>query len=182
MENDILNTLWNNQNELDPMDPNRLISKAKNQRRRQIAAIIIMSVTVVILVAYTLYISPNRWNNFTLGLLLMITSLGFRVFLEIRSIYQKQNRLVALDHNSYKSYLKKYYKLRLLINYLITPVCVVAYLIGFFLLLPYFKVEFSEGFYTYILISGFVSLAFIIIIIIHSIIKESRFLKLLKQP
>lgn len=181
MENDVLNTIWNSQDDKTISNPGAIISKAKVQRRRQFWSVLIMSLTVAILIAYTLFISPNQWNNFTLGLSLMILSLVFRIVLELRTIYLKEAKLVTLDSKSYKGYLKKHYKLRFWIHYLITPICLALYIYGFYLLLPYFKREFSEGFYLYLLISGFGSIAVIIGIIIHSIRKELRFLDKLKQ-
>ncbi|WP_422103969.1 hypothetical protein [Winogradskyella sp.] len=181
MEHDILDKLWNTQGDTTIKNPQDIIAKAKKQRKRQQASSFIMSLTVIILIAYTIYVAPSRWNNFTLGLLLMIGSLTFRVLLEFGTIHRKQSRLLALDNQSYKNYLKKHYRLRLIINYLITPICISLYIYGFYLLLPYFKKTFSEGFYDYIVISGVASLIVVIAIIIHSIIKESRFLRQLKQ-
>ncbi|WP_243471639.1 hypothetical protein [Winogradskyella sp. MH6] len=181
MENDILNNIWNSQDNESISNPEAIISKAKKQRKRQYWSVLIMSLTVAILIGYTIFVSPNQWNNFALGLLLMILSLVFRILLELRTIYLKESKLISLDSKSYKTYLKKHYKLRLWINYIITPICIAIYIYGFYLLLPYFKREFSEGFYLYLLISGFASIASVIAVIIYSIRKELRFLNKLKQ-
>ena len=181
MENDLLNTIWNKQDKFNLNNPESIIAKAKTQRRSQKATSLIISLTIVVLMIYAIYVSPTKWNSFSLGLLLMISSLVLRVVLEFGTMYHKQSQLIALDNKSYRTYLKRYYKLRLVINYYITPICVAVYIYGFYLLLPYFKKEFSEGFYTYIIISGVVSLLAIIAIIINTILKESRFLKHLKQ-
>lgn len=181
MENNILNNIWNSQDNESISNPEAIISKAKKQRKRQYWSVLIMSLTVAILIGYTIFVSPNQWNNFALGLLLMILSLVFRILLELRTIYLKESKLISLDNKSYKTYLKKHYKLRLWINYIITPICIAIYIYGFYLLLPYFKREFSEGFYLYLLISGFASIAGVIAVIIYSIRKELRFLNKLKQ-
>ncbi|RZN80958.1 MAG: hypothetical protein EVB11_11000 [Winogradskyella sp.] len=182
MENDFLNKLWNAQDDNSGINsPKDIIAKAKTQRRRQLGAILIMSITVLVLLAFIIYVSPNKWNNFTLGLILMISSLTFRIILEFGSIYQRESRLVSMDSKSYTSYLKSYYKARVIINYVVTPICIAVYIYGFYLLLPYFKTQFSEGFYLYILISGIVSLIAIIAIITYSIRRESRFLQQLKK-
>ena len=181
MENDLLDRIWSKHGKLTTNDAKGIIIKAKNQRRRQQMASLIMSLTIFVLIAYTIYVGPNQWNNFTLGLLLMISSLVLRVLLEFGTLYHKRSQLVSLDNKSYSAYLEHYYKIRLIINYLITPICILAYIYGFYLLLPYFKQEFSKGFYTYILISGVLSLAVIILIIIKSTIKEFRFLNELKH-
>lgn len=182
MENDNLNTLWGNQdNDISNYSPKKIITKAKKQRNGQYINIAIMSITVMILIIYAFYYAFNQWNTFNLGLLLMISSLTFRIILEFYSIYRKEDRLISMDHKSYHAYLKKYYRTRLTINYVITPLCILVYIIGFYLLLPYFKEYLSEGFYTYILISGIISLLFVIAIIMYSTIKEQRFLKQLNK-
>lgn len=182
MKNDKLSQIWNSQkNDLPLEKPEQIIKKAKKQRNRQYIAIVVMSTTVLTLLLYTIFYGSKHWNDFTLGLVLMISSLVFRVILEFISLYRKENQLIALDGKSYQAYLQKHYRLRLKINYIITPLCFVIYVFGFIKLLPYFKHDFSEGFYTYILISGFVSLLLLLVIIVSGIIKESRFLRQLKK-
>lgn len=178
MENDKLTQLWNqNKSNFTIVSPETIIKKAKKQRYGQFIAITVMVLTVLILLIYSIYNINNQWNNFTFGLVLMISSLTFRIILEFASLYQKENQLISLDNVSFKKYLKRHYKLRLTINYIITPICFTIYVFGFTKLLPYFKREFSEGFYIYILISGIISLFILAIIIANNIIKESNFLK-----
>lgn len=182
MENDQLSNTWKDQNiESTPNLAIDIIKSAKKQRNRQYGAITIMTLTVVVLITYVLYIGPSQWDNFTLGLVLMIGSLVVRILIEIGSVYHKERQLISLDNKSYRSYLKRFYKKRLMINYFITPICIVLYCYGFYLLLPYFKREFSEGFYRYIKISGIASLLFIVGIIINSIRKENSFLNKMKK-
>lgn len=182
MENDKLTQLWNqNKDNSTIADPETIIKKAKKQRYGQFIAIAVMSLTVLILLIYSIYYINNQWNDFALGLLLMISSLTFRIILEFVSLYQKENQLISLDSISFKKYLKKHYKLRLKVNYIITPMCFAIYVFGFTKLLPYFKQAFSEGFYTYILISGIVSLFVLPLIIVKNILKENDFLKKLNK-
>jgi len=181
MENDFLNKIWDTQDDNSNLgSPNDIINKAKSQRKGQYITIIVLSVTVTILIFYALYVSLSGWNSFNFGLLLMISSLVFRIILELASVYRKEKQLVIMPQKIYYAYLKKHYKARMIINYMITPICVTAYIYGFTLLLPYFKDYFSEGFYNYILISGILTLIVIAVIIIRSVIKEQRFLKQLK--
>ncbi|MGG8496969.1 hypothetical protein ACQY1Q_11160 [Tenacibaculum sp. TC6] len=182
MENDKLTQTWNWQKNTPPMtNPDQIIKKAKRQRYEQFIAITVMSLAVLILLSYTMYHLNNSWNNFTLGLVLMISSLTFRIVLEFVSLYQRENQLISLDNASFKKYLKKHHKLRLIVNYIITPVCFIVYIYGFTKLLPYFKQWFSEGFYTYILISGAVSFLVLAVIIVNNILKEHNFLKQLNR-
>lgn len=178
MENDKLTKLWNQTKDNSTiMDPESIIKKAKKQRYRQFIAITVMSITVLILLTYSIYTINNKWNNFALGLVLMISSLTFRIILEVVSLYQKEHKLISLDNRLFKKYLKRHYKTRLAVNYIITPICFAIYIIGFTKLLPYFKQEFSEGFYMYLLISGIVALFVLAVIIVKNILKENDFLK-----
>lgn len=182
MGNDSLNKLWEMQaNESSKFNPKDIITKAKKQRNGQYISISIMSLTVVVLIIYALYYAFNKWNTFNLGLILMISSLTFRIVLEFYSLYCKEKQLISMAQKPYYAYLKKYYKTRLMINYVITPVCIAVYIFGFYLLLPYFKEYFSKTFYNYILISGAISIIIVISIIINSTIKEQRFLKQLHK-
>ncbi|MCW3789139.1 hypothetical protein [Plebeiibacterium sediminum] len=177
MKNDQLSQIWNSQQYNSNIEgPDQIIKKAKKQRNSQFISIAVMSVTVIILLIYAGYFIGNNWNSFTLGMILMISSLAFRIILEFISLYRKESQLISLDNRSYRKYLKKYYKIRLKVNYIITPICFAIYIIGFTLLLPYFKQMFSNGFYTYIIISGIVSFIVIAVIIIKSILKEHHFL------
>ncbi|SHG81973.1 hypothetical protein [Winogradskyella jejuensis] len=182
MENENLNQIWKSQErELTLDHPKQIIKKAKTQRRGQIISTVVMATTVIVLVCFTIYTWTNQWNDFSLGLTLMISSLFLRILLEMFTLFRKEIQLVALDSKAYQHYLKKHYESRLIINYIITPICFGIYIYGFIKLLPFFKAEFSNGFYTYILISGIVSLVVIFYIIIKSILKEYYLLQELKQ-
>lgn len=181
MKNDNLSQIWKSQpSDLSLDGPDNIIKKAKKQRNGQLITIAVLSVTLLILISFTIKYANSNWNNFTLGLLLMISSLAFRVIIELIGMYRKESQLIMLDNVAYQKYLKAYYRMRLRTNYIITPLCFGVYIFGFTMLLPYFKKEFSEGFYNYILISGTVSLVIIAAIIINSLVKEHRFLNHLK--
>jgi hypothetical protein len=178
MENDTLKNIWSIQGkDFTPSPAKDIINKAKKQRQGQYIGIGVMGITVLILVAYSIYFATTFWNNFTLGLVLMISSLLFRIVLEVITVYKKENRLIEMDSKSYHSYLKKHYRLRLIINYYITPLCFIIYAYGFYLLLPFFKREFSNGFYNYLLVSGILSILVVLGIVINSVVKERRFFK-----
>lgn len=178
MENDNLDKLWNTQaNDVSNFNPKEIITKAKKQRNSQYISITIMSLTVMVLIIYAFHYAFSQWNTFNLGLILMISSLTFRIVLELFFLYRKEKQLISMAQKAYRAYLKKYYKARQIINYIITPICVIVYILGFYLLLPYFKEYFSNGFYTYIIVSGVISLIVVIVIIVKSTIKEQQFLK-----
>ncbi|NER10786.1 hypothetical protein SAMN06265375_102233 [Muriicola jejuensis] len=177
MKNEELNQIWNRQGKgSSTITSSDIVAKAKKQRHGQFLVIGIISTTVVILLIYSFFFA-TRWNDFSLGLTLMISSLIFRIILEGITLYRKENLLIRLDHKSFKAYLRKHYRIRLGVNYVITPLCFAVYIAGFIKLLPFFKTAFSPGFYNYILISGILSLFFLAWIIARSVILEIRFLK-----
>jgi len=178
MNKDILNQIWNEDgNKASLSQPETIIKKAKSQRQRQYIGIVVLSVTVLILVIYAVVYFPENFNNFSLGLLLMIFPLVFRIGLEWVSIYKKQSKLVEMDSRAYHNYLIGFYRNRKIINYIVTPICFGIYVYGLTLLFPFFKREFSQGFYTYLLFSGVISLIVIAAIIVRGIIKENAFYK-----
>lgn len=181
MENDQLEKLWQSQNlEVAPDGLNAIFSKAKKQRNGQYIAIAVLGVTVLILIVFTLFFAMDQWNDFSLGLVLMIGSLLFRIMLEFFTLYRKKEQLIALSSKDFEFYLQKHYRRRLMINYVITPLCFGIYIYGFLKLLPYFKAEFSSSFYNYILISGVVSLVLIAGLVLRSVLQERRFLNELR--
>ena len=183
MKNDKLDQIWNDQvNDPSIQKPSEIIKKAKSQRKGQYITIAILTITVLVLLVFAFYV-VIQWNDFTLGLTLMIASLVFRIILEFFSLYRKESQLITLDHSSFRAYLKKHYRSRLRINYYVTPICFAIYVLGFLKLLPYFKAEFSQGFYHYIVISGGISLLVLMVIIVNSIKKEHKSLaQLNEQP
>ncbi|MDC7998945.1 hypothetical protein [Gilvibacter sediminis] len=178
MEKDKLSQLWEAQHEQTlQLNPDSLKKLASRQRKGQYLTLLIIGMTFLIVGVYALIYALGSWNNFSLGLLLMLGSLGARIGFELFSLYKKEAQLIAMDPLRFQEYLKRHYRLRLRVNYWITPLCFGIYLIGFVLLLPYFKQAFSSGFYNYLLISGFGSILLVGIIIARSVIKEQRFLK-----
>ncbi|HEA19491.1 hypothetical protein LCGC14_1136180 [marine sediment metagenome] len=182
MENDFLNKVWDTQDTSVPkFSANEIITKAKKHRFSQYVTITIISLTVIVLIIYAFRFAFQSWNSFNLGLFLMISSLILRVIFEFYSVYRKESQLISMDLKSYYAYLKNYYRIRLSVNYIVTPLCIIVYGIGFYLLLPYFERDLSKGFYTYILISGIASMLVVIVFTIYGISKETRFLKYLDK-
>lgn len=179
METNKIDELWKDQEvQASLAPPNELIKKAKQQRKGQFTTLLILTLTLGVIAVFT-WQYARQWNTFAIGLTLMIGSLVFRIALEGVTLYRKEQQLMVLAPKAFQAYLKRHYQNRLQINYFVTPVCFLTYVIGFVMLLPYFKEAFSNGFYTYVVISGFVSFAVLLWIIIRSIRKEQRFLKTL---
>src|SRR5699024_1848600 len=97
--------------------------------------------------------------------------------IEFFSIVKKTHLSADIDMKSHTKELIQFYSRRKLIHFIVTPGLFLSYILGFILLLPYFKQYFSSGFYTYILTSsGFIFVALGILIYIQ-IRKELRLLK-----
>ena len=117
MKNDQLSQIWKSQsNDLSLNTSQNIIKKAKKQRSGQFITITVLSITLIILIIYAIKFAMGNWNNFALGLMLMISSLAFRLLLEFITIYRKESQLIVLDNQSFQKYLKKYYKIRLKVN------------------------------------------------------------------
>lgn len=182
MENKHLTEIWSTQSTILPSPSSQnIIKKAVVQRRNQKIGMVVMSTTVGILIPYTIWQFPEEVNWFAAGLLIMIVSLLVRIIIEYYSKLSKVSKLMTMDGKHYLRYLQTYYKRRKQIHFIITPVCFGGYLFGLWHLFPYFKTEFSNGFYIYLIVSGSLSLLVIAIIIIVQIRKELRFLNELKS-
>lgn len=170
---------WENQPDIEtPKDGAKLIVKRVNSiKKKQRITNIILGITTVILISFFFYISA--YNNLIVAaaLLLMVSSLLIRMIIEYISMHKlKQiNRTVGVV--DFKKNLVDYYKKRINTHYVITPIIVILYIIGFLILLPFFKENLSSGFYTYILVSSVVVLIVLGLFIRKQIQKELLILK-----
>ncbi|WP_194851550.1 hypothetical protein [Nonlabens antarcticus] len=178
MENKFLDAIWQEQSAaIPPFGSQEIIKKAIAQRLNQKIGMAVMCITVGILILYAIWQFPDEINMFIVGIFIMIASLTIRIAIEYYSKLRKISGLLKMDGKQYLAYLKSYYRWRKRIHFVITPVCFSGYLYGLWELFPYFKAEFSDGFYTYLIISASVSLTVIAVIIINQIRKELVFEK-----
>ena len=70
-----------------------------------------------------------------------------------------------------------YYKRRIKTHYIITPIILIFYIVGFVILLPFFRESLSSGFYTYIKVSAIVLLFGLGFLIKKQVQKELNILK-----
>lgn len=141
----------------------------------------IISATLLILLYYFFWINAHQWNALTLGLSIMIVMLLTRIALEIHSVKKLHSIKPDLSVLDYTDKVKSFYHWRKKIHYLLTPIIYVSYFVGFTLLLPTFKANFSSGFYLYCLISGYGFFLAFGYFIIRQINKEMKILKLLNH-
>jgi len=178
-----LKSQWENQPEQNtPSKGSELIvQKMNNIKRKQGISNIVLLVTVLILVAFFIYIEAYNNTTVTLALLLMISSLLVRIIIEFFSIRKLKTIDITKSSTDFKTNIVAYYKNRIITHYIMTPVIILLYSIGFIILLPFFKKYLSEGFYTYILVSAIVVLFVMVFFIRKQIKKELLILKGLRE-
>lgn len=178
-----LKSLWKNQTEINiPIEGTKLIiEKVAFVKKKQRITNIVLGVTVSILACFFYYIAAYSNLAVTFALLLMIGALLIRMLIEFRSIKKLNQINITNDAKEFKERMIDYHKGRINIHYIITPIIVVLYVLGFILLLPFFKEEVSNGFYIYIKISGVVTGILLTIFIRYHILREIKILKALTE-
>ena len=170
---------WENQPEINiPYNgPKLIIEKMTFIKRKQRITNMVLGVTVTVLVGFFLYIAAYSNLIAALALLLMIGSLLSRILIEFFSIKKLKRINMSADAKVFKQKIIDYYKNRIKTHYIITPIIIVLYAIGFIILLPFLKGALSSGFYTYIKVSAVVILVVLGIFIRKQILKELVVLK-----
>ncbi|MFD0860972.1 hypothetical protein ACFQ1M_02030 [Sungkyunkwania multivorans] len=133
----------------------RLSKKLKKNRRWTLA---ILAATILILMAFAIYVKVYRSIQPTVGIALMILGVVLRLVIEYRDIqrFSKIERTASLK--AYAEQMFGYHSSRKTVHFVFTPIILLAYVLGFYLMLPSFKASLSAGFYLYIVISAIVLL------------------------
>ena len=178
-----LKTQWKDQEEvLVPKEgAKQLIEKIAGIRKKQGFTNLVLSITVVVLIAFFFYISAYNFQTSMIGLLIMIGVLIMRIALEFFSIKKLRNMSLLANAAQYKQEIRKYYASRRKVHFISTPIIVIAYCIGFYILLPGFKASLSTGFYWYIIASAIVTLLVLSLFIGKQIQQELKILRNLKE-
>lgn len=177
--------IWNSQSDdKSNTTASALIAKAKEHtktlKRNHYWTIGIISVTVFILLFYFFWTNSHQFNSLTIGLIVMIGMLLFRIILEINSSTKLKNIKPDLSLIDYSQQVKTFYEWRKKIHLILTPIIYISYFIGFTMLLPAFKANFSNGFYIYCLISGYGFFFVFGYSLIKQIKKELKLIEFLK--
>ncbi|MEP2279847.1 hypothetical protein [Maribacter sp.] len=155
-----LQNKWQNQSEIPATDDGfqSLLKNVKSIENKQKTGNIVLTLTIIILVSFLIYVSGYKSATFMLGIGLMIGSLVIRIAIELFSLKKLRKVNFSEDASTFKEDLTTYYSFRKYTHYLVTPVAVIVYTVGFIILLPLFKATLSNGFYIYILCSSVVFL------------------------
>lgn len=178
-----LKSQWENQSEYKaPKNGARLIvEKVGLLKRKQRITNVVLGITALVLIAFFFYIMAYNNTTATMALLLMVSVLFIRIIIERLSIKKLKEINVTDDSASYKLKIIDYYKKRIKVHYVITPIMFLLYILGFSILLPFFKAGVSSWFYTYILVSGIVFFIVIGLYVRKEIKKEISLLKELRN-
>lgn len=179
-----LQNIWNQQTELDIKQAAAdIITKAeantKKIKQNHFWTKAILSLTSIILISYYIWVGAYNQTLFSFGLCIMITMLLSRIVLESISAKKLENLKIDITLIEYSKQAQKFYQWRKKIHYIFTPIIYLTYVIGFTLLLPIFKENFSRGFYLYIISSGFGFLLIFGIFMFRIIKKEVQLLNFL---
>ena len=137
--------------------------------------------TVAALVLFFFKIGAMAFSDVVLAIGTMIAVLIIRVLVELFSIHYLKN-LTATNHIlNFKLKLQKYYRKRIWVHLVLTPILLAVYSYAFWTLLPDFKLSLSEGFYNYVVYSSIVLLVFFVCFIGNEVRKELNVLKELKR-
>lgn len=177
--------IWNSQSDIKPkQNASDLIAKAEEQtktlKHNHYWTIGIISVTVFILLFYFFWTNSHQFNSLTIGLSIMIVMLIVRIILEINSSAKLKSIKPDLSLTDYSQKVKTFYEGRKKIHLILTPIIYISYFIGFIMLLPTFKANFSNGFYLYCLVSGFGFFFVFGYFLIRQIRKELKLIEFLK--
>lgn len=142
---------------------------------------IILSLTSIVLIAYYVWVGAYKQTLFSLGLGIMISMLLIRIILEWSSARKLENLKADVTLLEYSKQAHQFYEWRKKIHYIFTPIVYLSYMVGFAFLLPIFKESFSNGFYLYIVFSGFGFLLFFGLVMIRIIRREIKLLDFLKN-
>tara|TARA_R110002051_G_scaffold73135_2_gene132706 strand:+ start:5196 stop:5756 length:561 start_codon:yes stop_codon:yes gene_type:complete len=174
-----LQNKWQNQSRVSATEDGfqSLLKSVRSIERKQKTGNIVLMLTIVILVSFLVYVSGYKNVTFLQGIGLMIGSLVARIAIELYSL--KKLRRIDFNKNTstFKEDLTKYYSLRKYTHYLITPLAIGVYTVGFIILLPLLKASLSSGFYLYILFSAVVFLLVFCVFIYKQIKIELNKLK-----
>ncbi len=174
-----LKSQWGNQNQSEPPvdGAKQILKQIASVRNKQRITNGVLAVTGSILIAFFFYVTAYKFQSVMIGLLLMIGALVFRIGLEYSSIRALNTMNVSASVESFKNEIMSYYKRRKKVHFILTPIIILVYCIGFVMLLPAFKESLSAGFYNYIIISGIITLFVLCLFMAREIKKELLVLK-----
>ncbi len=175
--------IWKQQPIAQPSEKDfkQLKNRISQVARSQKIANMVLLLTVGVLLYFFYYINAIAYEHVAWALGAMIGVLLFRVVAELFSIHRLKKISATMDVSSFNTQLQDYYRKRLGVHLVLTPIALLIYCYSFWTLLPSFKISLSKGFYTYIVISSIGVLVVLGVLIFTQIRKELRILNELKE-
>jgi hypothetical protein len=174
-----LKSQWKNQQqENTPNNGSELIVKKIDtiKRKQRITNVVLLS-TIGILTSFFFYVDAYKYGLVSFALVLMISSLLVRIFIEYISLKKLKHINITTNAAVFNINMITYYKNRIRTHYVSTPIIILLYSVGFIILLPFFKKSLSAGFYNYIICSAIIILIIMVFYIRKQIKKELSVLK-----
>lgn len=140
-------------------------------RKKHIATIVVLSITLVVLIAFALYTKGNS-SHIAKGIQLMMGALLIRIGVEWLSVMLLNKLDITKETTEYLKMLTSFYNTRRKIHGAFTYIIFGLYVAGFGMMLPIFKATLSYGFFLYICISGVVIFAALLYFINRKIRQE----------
>ena len=183
---DELQTIWRMQpNTVKHTSAADLMQKGeaylKQLRRGHIGTMVIISILVLVLIGYFIWVKALQNSYLSIGLSLMITVMLARIVLEWVSKQRFNSIALNLSFNDYRASVESYYLWRKKVHTIFIPIIYILYTVGFTLLLPAFKANLSYGMYLYCLISGYGFLIVFAFFMIRLLKKEMQTLDFLRR-
>jgi hypothetical protein len=151
--------------------------KKRSSRQAHYATILILSLTLLGLALFFIYVAPMQQTLSRIGITLMLGGLVFRIGVEVYSL-DKGHRIdwqaqpdVALQQA------RQYYQFRKKVHGWFTILILVLYTLGFYALVPEFRLYLSPGFMWYITLSYPVIAVVLIWQIRKGVLKEMEALR-----
>jgi hypothetical protein len=170
---------WESQSieKTDEISAQSLIKKISDIQKGYRITYLILIITVLVVILFYFYISGYQNTTVTTAFSMMVAALFMRIGAEFWC-KQKLNKInPGQNVDQYKNEVIVYYKRRNYVHYLVTPATLAFYIVGFAMLLPFFKEYLSYGFYMYIVLSFIVLCIVGIVFFIIQIRKEQKILK-----
>ena len=181
-----LQATWELQTDVQPkLTSHEIIEKGAKQLQqikiKHYGTIAILTLLIFALTYYYFWIYNEKITAQLNGLRVMILVIIVRIILEIISIIQFKKIDFTDSFTNYTTKLMQFYKFRKTIHFIVAPLILISYCIGFIALLPLFKENLSKGFYLYIIWSGSIFLIIFGFIMFKSSKKDIQNLKFLKN-
>jgi hypothetical protein len=144
-----------------------------SSRRKHVATIVVLGITLVVLVAFALLTKGNS-SQIAKGIQLMIGALLIRIGVEWLSIMLLNKLDITKGTAQYLKMLTSFYTTRRKIHGAFTYIIFGFYVAGFCMMLPLFKQTLPYGFFIYIAISGVVIFTVLLVYIRKKTVAELK--------